>query len=331
MLAENGNHHRIAELLQQIEDSFEAVKQGEQPDISQYALKKVYSYARDQSGKTVLHWASQNGVVETVKLILEYRTATVVTDQLNKPTTKEAFNVMDNQGRTPLHEAAITDQSEIIRLLLKRGAQFNIKDNQGKTPLDYLSSPENSLLKIVNQLFENIREHRPGQVIESLQAFTSPAEDLSAILGARDERNYSLLHWAAREDYSNIVKELLKRGAVYDARDYNCIFEDSDWFELIQEWMDDKKPLKYSVQEVASDPDKLTIVKNARDFCGRTPLHTSGNYFRLKYLIEQGVDLAQQDHDGNLPLHAAVERGDFAVAKLFLAQGPWVAKFPLKK
>jgi ankyrin repeat protein len=41
----------------------------------------------------------------------------------------------------------------------------------------------------------------------------------------------------------------------------------------------------------------------------------------LKYLIGQGVDLTQQDHEGNTPLHAAVGRNDIAVAKLFLVQG----------
>jgi ankyrin repeat protein len=111
----------------------------------------------------------------------------------------------------------------------------------------------------------------------------------------------------------------LKRGAVYDSKDRS--FKTNDWFKLIREWMFDEKPLKFSVEEVAKDPDKLTIIKKARDYSGKTPLHTNENYFRVKYLIGQEVDFTLPDHEGDTPLHAAVKRGDMDIAKLFLDRG----------
>jgi cytohesin len=46
-------------------------------------------------------------------------------------------NAKDNDGKTPLHEAALEGRVEIVKLLLERGADPRIADNEGHIPLDY--------------------------------------------------------------------------------------------------------------------------------------------------------------------------------------------------
>ena len=42
----------------------------------------------------------------------------------------------DQNGATPLHEAAWRSRKEIVDLLISKGADVNDKDNEGQTPLD---------------------------------------------------------------------------------------------------------------------------------------------------------------------------------------------------
>ncbi|MEJ2780413.1 ankyrin repeat domain-containing protein [Stygiolobus sp. CP850M] len=46
-------------------------------------------------------------------------------------------NAKDNYGSTPLHEAAKEGHVEIVKLMLERGADPRIADNGGCIPLDY--------------------------------------------------------------------------------------------------------------------------------------------------------------------------------------------------
>jgi ankyrin repeat protein len=43
-------------------------------------------------------------------------------------------------NKTPLHLAVVGKKAEVVRLLMKLGADTQAKDGKGKTPIDYLSS-----------------------------------------------------------------------------------------------------------------------------------------------------------------------------------------------
>jgi ankyrin repeat protein len=45
-------------------------------------------------------------------------------------------NSKDNDGWTPLHEAASEGHNKIVELLVTKGADVNAKDKNGDTPLD---------------------------------------------------------------------------------------------------------------------------------------------------------------------------------------------------
>ena len=43
----------------------------------------------------------------------------------------------DNDGRTPMHWAAIFGEAEVCKVLLQNGADKNLRDDDGRTPLDH--------------------------------------------------------------------------------------------------------------------------------------------------------------------------------------------------
>ena len=100
-------------------------------------------------GKTPLHIASEYGKVEICKYIMKKMEEKV------SPTNESGIFIrnkkldispkMDN-GRTPLHLAAINDHSNVCRCLMEHmedEKDMNPKDNEGKTPLILAAEKEN--------------------------------------------------------------------------------------------------------------------------------------------------------------------------------------------
>ena len=68
--------------------------------------------ARDNGGKTALHWAALYGQEKVMELLLA---------------EKADVNSLDEDGFTPLHWAATFDQSEAVKVLLANKADMNLK------------------------------------------------------------------------------------------------------------------------------------------------------------------------------------------------------------
>jgi ankyrin repeat protein len=76
----------------------------------------------------------------------------------------------DNEGRTPLHEAAKALSVDAVKVLIEVGAPANIQDNKGQTPIfdamqAEISSPY-SLLMDLAQL--SLKPHREKDIDLSL-------------------------------------------------------------------------------------------------------------------------------------------------------------------
>ena len=52
-------------------------------------------------------------------------------------THKADIRAKDNAGRTPLHEAILTGDKDVVELLLAHKANINAKDKEGGTPLHW--------------------------------------------------------------------------------------------------------------------------------------------------------------------------------------------------
>eukprot|EP00039_Didymoeca_costata_P025858 m.14420 g.14420 ORF g.14420 m.14420 type:complete len:212 (+) comp5090_c0_seq1:114-749(+) len=107
----------------------EAAKRGNIDFLKECLLNKVSVNGLDKSGSTPLHWAARGGHVDCVREIL--KVANVQVDVQNK------------LGDTPLHGAAWKGQSEIISMILEKGANRRVENKDGEKPYDLATkSPE---------------------------------------------------------------------------------------------------------------------------------------------------------------------------------------------
>ena len=84
---------------------------------------------------TPLHWAASFGNAITIQLLLEQFGADP--------------NVKNFQNMTPLHDAVIRNDLEIVKVLIKFGADPTIKNTKdGKTPIDQAKDKE-ELLRVL--------------------------------------------------------------------------------------------------------------------------------------------------------------------------------------
>ncbi|KAK2703331.1 acyl-CoA-binding domain-containing protein 6-like [Artemia franciscana] len=83
------------------------------------ALSVVDVNVTDESGLSLIHWASDRNSIEVLRFLLE-RGADV--------------DKRDEDGQSPLHYAALCDNVECLKILLEFGADVNVKDSEGLTP-----------------------------------------------------------------------------------------------------------------------------------------------------------------------------------------------------
>lgn len=67
------------------------------------------------------------------------------------------INIQDKDGDTPLHIAIFLCNLDIIKILIKYGADTKIKDKWGQTPVHrlYFCINDNQILKIIDLLYKN--------------------------------------------------------------------------------------------------------------------------------------------------------------------------------
>lgn len=90
--------------------------------------------ARDQDGRTLLHWAALNGRREHVEYLLD------IVRQHRPSDAAAVIDAADDSGNTPLNLAALKGDPEICGWLLAAGADVNAPNAKGHTPLQYACS-----------------------------------------------------------------------------------------------------------------------------------------------------------------------------------------------
>ncbi|CAG5106889.1 Oidioi.mRNA.OKI2018_I69.chr1.g3045.t1.cds [Oikopleura dioica] len=101
-----------------------AARDGEVSRIEELLLKEPLSIESvDDAKRTALHWAVDRENTDVVEYLLgkaEYNETLV--------------NATDEDGCTALHYAATSESEQILRILVKYGADPTIEDNFGETP-----------------------------------------------------------------------------------------------------------------------------------------------------------------------------------------------------
>ena len=131
-------------------------------------------------GSTPLHQAVRARDLDTVRDIVEMRLGS-------------DLDVATEQGITPMHLAAATDQTEIMELLMSRGASLHSITQHGFSPLHWAASRES---------------------IDSMIVLLSAGADIDM----RAQNQVTPLHWAASRNAGEAVQLLLQAGADPSAR-----------------------------------------------------------------------------------------------------------------
>ena len=111
---------------------------GDNVNALQYTSNpKMNIIGRDSKGRTPLHFAAHNNNVDLVKFLLEHEANT---------------DVSDNDGHTPLHMAVKNHRYDNIELLLKHGANINSSGKPGGmkwTPLHSAITCDAEMMKFL--------------------------------------------------------------------------------------------------------------------------------------------------------------------------------------
>lgn len=263
-------------------------------------------------------------------------------------------NEKDNDRRTPLHEAFLSDRGDIALYLINSGkCNLDVLDKQKRSPL-FLAAQSGDLdsfrvlfsgctlpqsfrhaihaacaggnLKIVTMLL-NLSETHPML----LDRDASPVNE-------RQETGETPLHVACSSRHKEVVKRLLERGADYNAESSKTVNvplgREADY--LVQSSFG-KTPLHIASENGDVEIVNLLLLSGASivvpDSLEDTPLHSAidnGHVEVVVRLLDHAHDAADVDlgviinapgSGGFTPLHLAVLRGHVHLAKLCLDRG----------
>lgn len=90
-------------------------------------LSPGLGFQADKDGMTALHWAADRGELEIIEALL------VLLGEGDVATSR--INAQDQDGNTPLHFAVMTENEEIARELVARGADSSMENEEGESPM----------------------------------------------------------------------------------------------------------------------------------------------------------------------------------------------------
>jgi ankyrin repeat protein len=174
-------------------------------------LNKANVHMKTKDGFTAIHLA---GNKEIAQLLFAYGAMLETTGY---------------EGRTPLHQAAMRNRSDIVEWLCAKGVNVNALDSAGETPLIIsLSQPDTEAAMKNNA--ETMRiligygadiscRTREGKTLlhNAVARKRKDVIDLllehGADINARDKYGYTPLHWAVSSKSKEMVKLLVDHGA----------------------------------------------------------------------------------------------------------------------
>jgi ankyrin repeat protein len=180
------------------------------------------------------------------------------------------IDAADSVGRTALHAAAMAGAETVARLLLANGADIDILDRGGQTALYVAAQEEHKAL--ADLLIEN-----------------------GANKNAADDEGRTLLHSAAERGHEAAATLLLNSGAAKNAAD-------------------NKGQTPLHVAAAANNATVATLLidsgadKDAADIDGQTPLHIAATAIDstiAELLLDNAADKEARDYEGRTPLHVA--------------------------
>ena len=300
-------------------------------------------YEMDALGRTPLHVAcSQYGSESLVRLLLDASTVSTSTykQKMEKMSSssssssssedggddglEEFINSLDKTGSSPLHAATRKYNTNIVNLLLRKGAKLNSFDSYGCTPLHEASMLGFDSI-VSTMLLQKTTVVGGGDG-------THTEEDNTTIINLKTKKGDSLtpLQLATLFGHELVVRQLLNHGAcihvtnnlgetplhVVSCRGYTSIAK-----LLLEKAEEDKKKInsksKINSNDEGYDDDDIINVQCTTN--RNTPLHLAAirdEYEMAKLLLEHGANIRLKDAYGYTPYERSIRCCSFSVARL---------------
>ena len=176
----------------------------EQAEIGRFLAKHGNDVKAVKNGYTLLHRACMYRDFDENNLLSLFSTPEVCWNvAVAKYLVSKGVDVhaKDNYGKTPLHNAAFTNNIEIVKYLVSKGANIHAKGNNGATPL-------NNAIRDVDSIMAYNR------LIQTVAFLVSKGADVNA----KDSEGDTPLHSAAFFGHVDIAKFLVSKGADVNAK-----------------------------------------------------------------------------------------------------------------
>ncbi|KAM4544605.1 receptor-interacting serine/threonine-protein kinase 4 [Odontesthes bonariensis] len=240
------------------------------------------------------------------------------TAKLMKILQPQDVDLLLDGGGSLLHHAITLANEEAVKFLLLNNANPNLANARGSTPL-HLATEKH--LKPLAELLLGRRSTNVNAKDEDQytalhwaaqngdEAITRLLLDRSAAINETDGQGRTPAHVACQHGQENVIRVLLSRGA--DVR----IKGKDNWTALhFASWQGHLGIAKLLVKQAGADVDGQTSD-------GRTPLHLAshrGQYRVARILIELGADVSMTSAGLTTPLHVAAETGHTSTSRLLI-------------
>jgi ankyrin repeat protein len=294
---------------------------------------------RNDSLNTPLYNASVCGNKELIEIILGYGA------DINAK-TKSFDSVLS--AMTPLAWALFTSDTDVVKLLIQKGADPNEKSWYGITPLEWAMTGKGvEDQKIVGMLISagakvNGRESRAmyAAISHDKISMVEYLLDKGADVNSMDSTGSRPLEDAVSYGRLDIAKLLISRGADVNAKGkldrtplHNALINGN--LEIIEYLVskgadinaggrDGETPLDYALvhsRDLLKTLDALGVDITARMSRGETALFYANERSTAEYLIERGISVKVRDKDGRTALHGTGANRNIDVARVLVRHG----------
>lgn len=255
-----------------------AILEGNRINVQSYIDQGADLYARADDGKTALHYASLISPSNILEILL-------------RSVKKDAVNLKDVYGQTPLHCAAKRAFVDKISLLMEYGAARDITDNYGLSPY---------LWAVLSRSISGTES--------AVRLFLDQGVDVNST--SADGR--SALAWAVGLSYSSIVDILLTNGA--DAMPTTV---NKNMMPLEEAAANGSHGIVETLLKYGVDPDY-------RDLDGWSAIHWAAEgsqSYTVQLLSRNGANINAVSSYGTSPLHCAANGGSSSTVNLLLENG----------
>ena len=239
------------------------------------------------------------------------------------------LNEFDSKHRTALHNAVKKEHLEIIKMLIKYGAEINTKDKNNESPLETaMETSKKHTIEIVKTLVVNGAKISGNTICTAIQKNNTKILKIFVESGAniniRDSRSgYRPIHCAIDNGRLGMVQYLVKNGANLNA---TSNYKQTPLHAVCIDEMNRANISKTVLTKIAAFLIKngANLDLDAQDTSGETPLHYACKHGYLdiaKLLIEKGANVNSKDQQNDSPLHLAVKYGRKNHIKILLKNG----------